>query len=155
RTGWNDGSCFLYAASDHVVLPQRLTKPRPKPETIRETLDYLKVPGYSYNYLNDKGHKAIAVAPERGQTFRWTGLPSAAEAEQRALEGCQLSYRMRCVLLARDEELRAPDVWRWNSSAQPHVHQAVMIFKCAKRISTRGVASTSENESRSSVLITF
>jgi hypothetical protein len=112
RAERQEGPCFLYAVGDRVVLPQRLTKPRPRPETIREAFDYLGVPGYSYAYLNDKEHKAIAVAPESNQTCRWTGQSSAAAAEQRALECCQLSFRTHCVLLASDEQLRASGVWK-------------------------------------------
>jgi uncharacterized caspase-like protein len=104
-----EGPCFLYAAGDRVVLTQRLTKPRPKPQTVSEAFDYL---GFSRAaYENDRSHKAIALAPERGATFRWGAASSAAVAEQRALEGCQIEYRTRCVLLASDDMLRAPDVW--------------------------------------------
>jgi hypothetical protein len=107
-----EGPCFLYAAGDYVVLPRRLTKPRPRPETIREALDYVNAPGFSSPYPNDKEHKAIALALESGQTFRWTGQPSATLAEQKALEACQLTYRTPCILLASDDELRAPDPWK-------------------------------------------
>src|SRR5262249_1208360 len=116
------GPCFLYAVGDRVVLPHRLTKPRPRPETIREAFDYLAVPGYSYAYFNDQGHKAIAVAPESGQTCRWTGQPSAAAAELKALECCQLTYRTRCVLLASDEQLRAPEVWKAERHDMPRLN---------------------------------
>jgi Caspase domain len=117
-----EGPCFLYAVGAHVVLSQRLTKPRPKPETIREALNYLKAPGYSYAYFDDKGHKAIAFAPERGRTFRWSSQSSAAIAEQKALEGCQLENRTHCVLLASDDTLQAPDVWKAERHDMPRLN---------------------------------
>jgi hypothetical protein len=117
-----DGPCFLYAVGDHVVLPQRLTKPRPQPQTISEAFDYLRVPRHSYGYGNQNAHKAIAFAPESGQTFRWGNQSSEAIAEQKALEGCQLAYRTACVLLASDDELRAPDPWKAARRDMPRLH---------------------------------
>lgn len=106
-----DGECFLYAVGDRVVLPQRLTKARPRPQTISEAFAYFAVPRYSYRYGDDKGHKAIAIAPENGQTYRRGALASAAVAEADALEGCQLQYHTPCVTLASDETLQATDLW--------------------------------------------
>jgi uncharacterized caspase-like protein/lipoprotein NlpI len=112
-----DGECFLYAVGDRVVLPQRLTKARPRPQTISEAFAYFAVPRYSYRYGDDKGHKAIAIAPENGQTFRsGGGQASTAVAEANALEGCQLQYHTPCVTLASDETLQATDLW----SAERH-----------------------------------
>jgi hypothetical protein len=118
-----DGPCFLYAVGDHVVLPQRLEKPRPRPQTISEAFDYLGVPRHSYGYGSQNAHKAIAFAPESGQTFRWGSQSSAAIAEQKALEGCQLSYRTACVLLASGDELRAPDPWKAARRDMPRLHR--------------------------------
>jgi Caspase domain len=115
------GPCFLYAAGNRVVLPQRLTKPRPKPQTISEAFDYLGLPGVATAYFGDKDHKAVAVAPERGLTFRVNGTASAAAAEQRALESCQLEFRIRCVLLASGDTLRAPDVWAADRHDMPRL----------------------------------
>jgi hypothetical protein len=105
------GPCFLYAEGDQVALPQRLTKPRPKPRTVAEAFDYLGMSGSAASYANGGDHKAVAVAPERGGPYFAFRTASVATAEQRALEGCQLQFRMRCVLLASDNVLRAPDVW--------------------------------------------
>jgi hypothetical protein len=107
-----DGPCYLYAAGNQVLLPQRLTKPRPVPQTISEAFAYLAVPTYSHNYFNDKSNKAIAIVPESGQTFRWDSQQSAAKAEQFALEGCQLAFNVLCVPLASNESLLAPDPWK-------------------------------------------
>jgi hypothetical protein len=107
-----DGPCFLYSVGDQVVLPQRLVKPRPRPQTIPEAFAYLSVTRDSYAYFSQKTHKAIALAIESGQTFRWNNDGSAAGAEQKVLEACQLAYRTQCVLLASDDELQAPDPWK-------------------------------------------
>lgn len=61
------------------------------------------------SYVGERVHKAIAVEPVAGRTFRRSGLPSAALAEQLALEGCQLSYGAPCVLLSSDDDLRASE----------------------------------------------
>jgi len=116
-----EGPCFLYAAGNRVVLPQRLTKPRPKPQTVSDAFDYIGLPGVAAAYFNDKGHKAVAVAPEKGTTFRYIGQASAAVAEQRALEGCQIEFRTRCVLLVSDDALRAPDVWTADRHDMPRL----------------------------------
>jgi len=44
-------------------------------------------------------------------------------AEERALEGCQLEYRTPCVLLASDDALHAPDVWKAKRHDMPRIHQ--------------------------------
>jgi hypothetical protein len=106
------GPCFLYAAGDRVVLPQRLTEPRPRPQTVSEAFAYLSMSPFAAPYADGKGHKAAAVAPERGDPYLWFRAVSAAAAEERVLEACQLQYRTQCVLLASDDELRAPDLWK-------------------------------------------
>jgi hypothetical protein len=116
------GPCFLYAAGNRVVLSQRLTRPRPKPQTLAEAFDYLALSGVASAYPNDKGHKALAIAPERGATFRFIGQTSAAAAEQKALESCQIEFRTRCVLLASDDALRAPDVWTADRHDMPRLN---------------------------------
>jgi hypothetical protein len=105
------GPCFLYAQGDRVVLPQRLTKPRPKPRTVAEAFDYLGMSQSAAPYAGGADHKAVAIAPERGSTYFVSRVVSAVVAEQRALEGCQLQYRTRCVMLASDNILRSPDLW--------------------------------------------
>jgi hypothetical protein len=121
RKGAN-GPCFLYAVGDQVILQQRLLKPRPLPRTVSEGFAYLSVPRDSYPYLNDKAHKAIAVALESGQTFRWAGHASAARAEELTLEGCQLEKATPCVLLASDDTLQAPDPWKAARRDMPRLH---------------------------------
>jgi hypothetical protein len=117
------GPCFLYAAGNRVVLPQRLTKPRAPPKTISEAFDYQNVPRWSYQYKDQQAHKALAIVPESGQTFRWSGQSSAAMAEQRALEACQLTFATPCVLLAGDDSLLAPDPWKAARQDMPRLHK--------------------------------
>jgi hypothetical protein len=117
-----DGPCFIYAVGDRVVLPQRLVKPRPLPQTTSEAFAYIVVPRNSYQYLDEKTHKAVALAVESGQTFRWSGQPSATRAEELALEGCQLQYGTPCVLLASDDKLHAPEPWKAMRRDMPRLH---------------------------------
>ncbi len=66
-------------------------------------------------YLSEPTHRAFAVAPDRGQTWRASGLPSAEEAEALVLERCQVRYRVACVLFAVDDGVREPlagEGWR-------------------------------------------
>jgi hypothetical protein len=117
-----DGPCFLYAAGDRVLPPKRLTKPRPRPQTISEAFAYFQVPHYSTGYFEDRVHKAIAIAPENAQTFRWSAQSFPATAEERALEGCELQYRTACVLLASDDALEAADLWTAARHDMPRLH---------------------------------
>jgi hypothetical protein len=114
-------ACFLYTVGDRVVLPQRLTTPRPSPTTVAEAFAYLGMPGYAASYAKGIDHKAIAIAPERQDTFAVFKAPSAEAAEERAMEGCQLSYRTHCVLLASDDALHAPEIWKAERPAMPRL----------------------------------
>lgn len=118
-----DGSCFLYAAGDRVVLPRRATAPitppvePPKAEpTFRamllERLVRLapSMPAaeremQAVDYQSLINHKALAVFPSKG-VWRPSGRESAALAEERALEGCQIFYGGPCLLVAVDEMLQ-------------------------------------------------
>ncbi|ARN80183.1 adenylate/guanylate cyclase domain-containing protein [Methylocystis bryophila] len=56
-------------------------------------------------YLAIGEHRALAIAP-RAQNHWWTGdWPSAATAEEKALERCQIRFGEPCALAARDETL--------------------------------------------------
>jgi class 3 adenylate cyclase len=54
-------------------------------------------------YLVEKTNRALAVAPRRSATWRVGGHQTAAEAEDRALEGCMINYGEPCVLVALNE----------------------------------------------------
>jgi hypothetical protein len=60
------------------------------------------------SYLEERSHRAFAIAPERGVTWRWAAFASTAAAEERVLEGCQLRYGVPCILFALDDEIRRP-----------------------------------------------
>lgn len=116
-----EGACFLYAAGDRILVPQRLTAARPRPKTVSEAFDYLGMSGIAAPYAGGKEHRAVAVAPERGDPFVWNRGASAAAAEERVLEACQLQYHTRCVLLASGDELRAPDLWKADRRSMPRL----------------------------------
>jgi hypothetical protein len=140
-----NGPCFLYAVGDRVVLPSRLTEPRLIPKTVAEALSYLGVQdATTHRYLEASPHRAVAFAPENdrtfrpdsasselsaqeraleyGRTFRWDSASSELDAQERALDGCQLMYGAACILVASDDELLAPDVWRAPRRDMPRVH---------------------------------
>lgn len=59
-------------------------------------------------YLAANPHKALAAHPASG-SWRSYGWASAAIAEERALEGCQVRYGAACLLMAVDDRLQATD----------------------------------------------
>jgi hypothetical protein len=117
RKGAN-GPCYLYAVGNQVVLPSRRTAPEPgvlRPVSPLERVA-LAASSVSTNAANRvrreygslRTHKAIALHVASGQTFIWDAAFSVDMAEQWALEGCQLEHNSPCILLAVDDELRAP-----------------------------------------------
>jgi hypothetical protein len=112
----NNGSCYLYAARDRVVLPLRLTAPRPPATSVADALlMFVANDGIAANYRNDREHKALALELDGARTYRYGGAADRATAEQYVLEFCQIRWNTPCVLVAADDELRAPD-----PSAAPH-----------------------------------
>lgn len=72
-------------------------------------------------YAAAVGSKALAVEPAGGGLYRRTRRASPAEAEQLALEGCQIHYGRPCVLLAVDEAVQASDLRRAPRRDMPRV----------------------------------
>ncbi len=59
-------------------------------------------------YLDERAGRALAIAPIRSGTWRTGGHVTAAEAEDRALEGCMIFYGEPCVLVAVNEAAVQP-----------------------------------------------
>jgi hypothetical protein len=109
RRGDNE-PCYLYAARDRVVLPLHLTAARPPAANVADALlMFVANDGVAANYRNDREHKALALELDGARTYRYSGAPDRASAEQYALEFCQIRWNTPCVLVAADDELRAPD----------------------------------------------
>ena len=133
-----EGTCFLYATENRVVLPLKATEPlaaappappaapppptQPPPAeaTIRARLldSFAKIlasqPASAREsqvaaYLSASQHKALAAHPPSG-SWRSNGWANAALAEERTLEGCQVRYGVPCLLMAVNDGLRATDV---------------------------------------------
>lgn len=129
-----EGTCFLYATENRVVLPLKATEPlaaapaaapppaQPPPAeaTIRARLleafaRILATQSASAResqvdgYLSSSQHKALAAHPPSGswRTYGWANGPLA---EERTLEGCQVRYGAPCLLVAVNDGLRATDV---------------------------------------------
>jgi hypothetical protein len=115
RSSSGGGPCYLYSVDNKVVLPQRAIAPITQPATpVRDLLVALlaKVaPGYPIayrqvrEYLESKPHKALAALPP-SLSWRTGGGDTAAVAEQRVLEGCQMRHGGPCILLAVDDTIR-------------------------------------------------
>ena len=120
-----DGPCFLYAVGNKVILPRRLTAPRPPATTIGEAISVLVADqNLASNYAAENDNKALAIEPESGRSFRSGGVPTAEVAERTALEGCQISYALPCVLVASNDQLRAPDPLGAERRDMPRVRHA-------------------------------
>jgi hypothetical protein len=118
-----DGPCYLYALGNKVVLGKRMTRP-PAPATTLEQAFGLVAPGANVlqNYLAESNNKAQAIDLESGRTFRWYQGSTKDGAEQGALESCQIRYGQPCVLLATNDELKAPDLFDTPRRDMPRVH---------------------------------
>jgi class 3 adenylate cyclase len=114
RTG---GPCLVYAVANQVMLPLRSTgaiSPLPRPETREALLQALAAaaPRYTHreeqvrSYLGSPTNRALAVQPP-DHSWRVSGFETAAQAEERAREGCEVRYGAPCLVLAVNDLLRA------------------------------------------------
>jgi serine/threonine protein kinase len=127
-----ESACYLYAVENRVVLPLRATgpisaaavaappEPAPSEATVRaRLLEGLAriVPTQQASvresqvaaYQSSSRHKAIVAFPP-SSTWRISGRSSAALAEERTLEGCQVRHGAPCILVAVDDLLQPADV---------------------------------------------
>jgi class 3 adenylate cyclase len=129
-------ACFLYAAADRVVLALRLTAPLSGPEApaasppaasppaaaaavpLREALSTRlasvvpSIPAKAREeaarvYEAARSNKAQAAALQPPGFWRTSDRPSADNAEESALENCQIAHGQPCVLLAVNDTLQA------------------------------------------------
>ena len=128
--GGADGPCFLYAVGDRVVLRQRSTEPLSKPPEAKPatpappvenplaatiaailtktvpSLPETARTNIASSYVQERQHKALAVYPPSA-TWRFTNVVTAAMAEERVLEGCQLRYGGPCMLVVVNDSLQS------------------------------------------------
>jgi hypothetical protein len=131
----SEGTCYLYAVENRVVLPLKATGPLaaappaaapptpppapPAEATVRARLLEAMARIVSSQsasareslvagYLSASPHKALAAHPPSG-SWRSNGWANAALAEERTLEGCQVRHGAPCLLLAVDDSLHATD----------------------------------------------
>jgi hypothetical protein len=114
--------CYLYAARDRVILPLRLTAPRPPATTVADAL--LLIAGTdraAENYRGDRAHRALVLELDGARVFRYSGAPDARTAEQMALEFCQIRWNTPCVVVAVDDELKTPDPYVGQRRSAPRL----------------------------------
>ena len=104
-----DGPCFLYAIGNHVVLPLRITGPRPPAKTIAEAIRLIGPARAEEVYRTARPRKALVIEPESGAWSYWDGAPTAEVAERMALGQCQVNLAKPCILIATDDALIAAD----------------------------------------------
>jgi hypothetical protein len=105
-----DGACYVYALGNKVVLPRRLTKPPPPAQSLEDAFSLIaNHPNTLQNYLAESNNKAQAVEPDSGRGFRWDKVATKERAEQLALEACQMRYGGPCILLASNDDVKAPE----------------------------------------------
>ncbi len=121
----DDGPCYLYAVGNKVVLTKRFSKPRRPATTLEEgfALAFRDRNGFQ-NYNAESNNKAQAVELESGRSFRWNQHPTKEGAERAALEGCQLRFGQPCILLASNDELKAPDPFQASRQDMPRLRYA-------------------------------
>jgi hypothetical protein len=121
RNRASGGPCYLYSVDNLVVLPLRATGAITSPASIgtsdvnfRDTLlvTIAKIaPAYTNRdeqvrqYLEANPYKALAVYPPSA-SWRVRGAETAAIAEERVLEACQVRNGGACVLLAVNDAVR-------------------------------------------------
>jgi hypothetical protein len=124
-------ACYLYAVGNQVILPQRLTKPRPLGTSLADVLAYAMVQNAASmagSFAGWEPHKSLVLFPERSQTWNATKYNSAADAERVALEGCGLKYNTVCVTVAMDGKVATPD-----PASVPRRPQARVIYQGSYR----------------------
>ena len=105
-----DGSCFLYAIGNQVVLPQRLVKPLTQRfyDALLARITAYAVPAaerWAKDFEAQRAHKALAVSPQAHDAFWSANWRSASDAETGALEGCQIRTGNPCALVATDDKI--------------------------------------------------
>jgi hypothetical protein len=71
------------------------------------------------------GHKAQAASLQAPGTWRATGRPDADNAEEAALEECQVAFGQPCVLLAVDQDVKSPSTGgKWKPRDMPRARYA-------------------------------
>jgi len=131
-----DGSCFVYAVGDQVVLPRRLKDPLAPAIRLRDLLAVRlasSVPGQTAKareeaaqaYEASRGHKAQAASPQLVGLWRTAERPTVENAESSALESCQIHYGQPCALLAVDDAVQpVPADGNWPRREMPRVTYA-------------------------------
>jgi len=104
-----DGPCFLYAINNHVVLPLKITGPRPPAKTILEAVQLVAAARIEEVYRSGRASKALAVEPDSGNWTYWDGDTSNDNAERNVLGRCQVIANKPCILIAKGDTLVTGD----------------------------------------------
>ena len=107
------------------MLPLRLSAPRPPAANVADALlPVVANDRIAESYRGDREHKALALELDGARTYKFTGAPDRAIAEQFVLEFCQIRWNTPCVLIAVDDELKAPDPSAAPRRAAPRISYA-------------------------------
>jgi len=129
------GTCLLYAVADRVVLPLRLKEPLTAP-MLREilsarrasavpTLDEKSRAVVAREYEDETLHKAQAASSNPSGTWHASNRPTITNAQDSALENCQVYYGGPCILLATDNEVEpTPGDGKWLAHDMPRATYA-------------------------------
>jgi hypothetical protein len=104
-----DGPCFLYTINNHVVLPLKITGPRPPAKTVLEAVQLVAPARIEEVYRSARLSKALAVEPDSGNWTYWDGDSSNDNAERNALGHCQVNANKPCILIAKGDALITSD----------------------------------------------
>lgn len=130
-----EGFCLLYAAGNRVVLPERRYEPLqpsagPLPARVLAAVPFSPLDDADEanirRYMDGHPHRALAANPERRATWRVSMRSTAKDAEESALEGCQVFHGSPCVLMAVGDEFAAPPARGagWRGRDMPRLRHA-------------------------------
>lgn len=129
------GNCLLYAVGNRVVLPLRLREPLAAP-MLREvfsarlasadpTIDAKTRTDLAREYESKRLHKAEVASLDPAGTWYTSDRPTSENAEDSALESCQIYYGQPCILLAVDNVVEPmAGNGRWLHHNMPRVRYA-------------------------------
>ena len=105
------GPCYLYAADNRVVLPQRLTKPLQTADFARRFEQALPLlnpdlrSSIARRYATGHIFKALALGPNANDVWYQADWDTPEKAELITLEKCQLYFGAPCRLFALGETI--------------------------------------------------
>jgi hypothetical protein len=133
---WRETPAIHPFTTQTASVPATANEPAPTPASLADLLSARfasAIPGLDQKSTQDRarayeaapGHKAQAASLQPPGTWRTTGRPDADNAEEANLEQCQVVFGQPCVLLAVDQDVKAPPTdGKWKARDMPRTRYA-------------------------------